>query len=188
MVSQKMLSTKQLNKSQELAVQNNKQPGTSNDIFTYVHVIIRPNGTDYAENKEENNDGTLWLLQDNQCCCFLFDFYFLFSPQWGLEHFKWCLNGHAELNVIDASLSLGACICNCQIHVKLELAKYVTLHANGEPLLKRSSSHSHDFQFHNHSTCCLVCQRRQYIVLFQGEFRGQIARWLCVTVIVSSFK
>ena len=82
-----MLSTKQLNKSQELAVHNNKQPGISNDIFTYVHVIIRPNGTDYAENKEENNDGTLWLLQDNQCCCFLFDFYFLFSPQWGLAKF-----------------------------------------------------------------------------------------------------
>ena len=38
--------------------------------------------------------------------------------------------------------------------IKLEHAMLIVPHANGEPLLKRSSSHSHSFPAHNDSACC----------------------------------
>ena len=52
---------------------------------------------------------------------------------------------------------------------QLELAKHITLHANGEPLLNQSSSHSFSPHFLNDdSASCLVCQQ-QIVVLFLGE-------------------
>ena len=42
---------------------------------------------------------------------------------------------------------------------ELELTKHITPHANGELLLKQSSSH-----VCNDSTCCLVCQRRRSVL------------------------
>ena len=42
---------------------------------------------------------------------------------------------------------------------KQELAKNITLHANGESLLKHKAPYIHIVhQFHNDSACCLVCQ------------------------------
>ena len=38
----------------------------------------------------------------------------------------------------------------------------ITLHANGDHLLKRSSSHSHSFQVHNDSACCQVYKRQPW--------------------------
>ena len=62
------------------------------------------------------------------------------------------------------------------IVVKLELAKHNSLHANGEPLLKRISSHSH-----SHSSpillqfCLLSGLPMVTVLLFQSEFRGKFA-------------
>ena len=44
---------------------------------------------------------------------------------------------------------------------KLEHAKPIISHANGEPLLKQSSSNSHSFPVRNDSACFLVCKWRQ---------------------------
>ena len=54
----------------------------------------------------------------------------------------------------------------------------ITPHANGEPLLKQSSSYINFLPVCNDSACCLslVCKRRRY---FQGAF---------VQVIVSSIQ
>ena len=57
---------------------------------------------------------------------------------------------------------------------QLELTKHITSHANGEPLLKWSSSHSHILpQFCNDSACCLVCQQQRQCSYFKGKFQGQ---------------
>ena len=57
-----------------------------------------------------------------------------------------------------------------------ELTKQITPHANDEPLLKRSSSHSLLPHFCNDSACCLVCQQRMYCSYFQGKFQSQFTK------------
>ena len=51
------------------------------------------------------------------------------------------------------------------IHSKLELAKHISLHTNGEPLLKRSSSYS--------QSPPVSGLPMAMVVLFQGKFQGQ---------------
>ena len=75
---------------------------------------------------------------------------------------------------------------------KQDLAKHITKHANGEPLLKRSSSFRILPHFHNDSACCPVCQwwlwcssKASSKVNFQNDNTYQL---VCVTVIVSSFR
>ena len=62
----------------------------------------------------------------------------------------------------------------------------ITQHANGEPLLKRSSSY---FPGCNDSACCLVCKRRQCSALTsKAYFQFTILTDAFVRVIVSSIQ
>ena len=77
--------------------------------------------------------------------------------------------------------------------MELELAKHITLHANGKPLLKWSSSHSHyspsSIMFLlvvwsvNGDGSALTSKANSKVNLLNDD----TYRWVCATVIVSSF-
>ena len=59
---------------------------------------------------------------------------------------------------------------------KLELAKTITPLANGELLLKRSSTHSHSFPVRQQFCLLSDLLTAMVAVLFKGEFQGQFVK------------
>ena len=53
--------------------------------------------------------------------------------------------------------------------IELEHTKLINLHANGEPLMKWSLSHSHSFPVCKDSACCHVCKQQSVSGVSSGR-------------------